>query len=75
MKEVIELIAKSLVDNPDAVQVTEEVNRDEILVKLSVAAEDVGKVIGKSGKIAKSIRAISKVVAIKEDKKAIVEIQ
>ena len=82
MKELVEIIAKALVDNPDEVVVT-ETEKDKALVvnlkviikvELTVAPEDMGKVIGKSGRIAKSIRAVVSAAASKSDKKVIVEI-
>ena len=75
MKELVEVIAKALVDNPDEVAVTESVKDDEIVVKLTVAFSEMGKVIGKQGRIAKAIRSVVKAAASKEDKKVIVEIQ
>ena len=60
MKELVEVIAKALVENPDEVAVTESVKDDEIVVELKVAASDMGKVIGKQGRIAKAIRAVVK---------------
>lgn len=75
MSEVLEIIAKNLVEKPEEVSVKEEIKDDgSIILNLSVAKEDMGKVIGKHGKIAKSIRAIIKVAAIKNDKKVFVEI-
>lgn len=75
MKELVEVIAKALVDNPDEVAVTESVKDDEIVLELKVAPSDMGKVIGKQGRIAKAIRSVVKAAASKEDKKVIVEIQ
>ena len=75
MKDLIELIAKSLVDFPDQVKVTETENDKGILLELTVANEDVGKVIGKQGRIAKAIRTVVKAAATRNDKKVIVEIQ
>ena len=75
MKELVEVIAKALVENPDEVAVTESVKDDEIVVELKVAASDMGKVIGKQGCIAKAIRSVVKAAASKDDKKVIVEIQ
>ena len=75
MKELVEVIAKALVDNPDEVAVTESVKDDEIVAELTVASSDMGKVIGKQGRIAKAIRSVVKAAASKEDKKVIVEIQ
>ena len=75
MKELVEVIAKALVDNPDEVVVTESAKNDEIIVELTVATSDMGKVIGKQGRIAKAIRSVVKAAASREDKKVIVEIQ
>ena len=75
MKELVEVIAKALVDNPDEVKVTQTVEDDgTIVLELSVAKDDMGKVIGKKGRIAKSIRTVVKTVAIKENKKVVVDI-
>ena len=75
MKELVQVIAKALVDNPDDVVVTESMKGEDILIELTVAAADMGKVIGKQGRIAKAIRSVVKAAASKEDKKVIVEIQ
>ena len=75
MKELVEVIAKSLVDNPDAVVVTEKETKKELLVELTVAPSDMGKVIGKQGRIAKAIRSVVKAAASKDDKKVVLEIQ
>ena len=75
MKELVEVIAKALVENPDEVVVTESVKGDETVIELSVAPADMGKVIGKQGRIAKAIRSVVKAASSKEDKKVIVEIQ
>lgn len=74
MKELVEVIAQSLVDNPEQVEVIETVRESEILLELRVAPDDMGKVIGKQGRIAKSIRTVVKAAASKDDKKVIVEI-
>ena len=74
MKELVEVIAKSLVDNPDAVVVTEKENEKEIVVELNVDSSDMGKVIGKQGRIAKSIRTVVKAAATKDDRKVVVDI-
>ncbi len=74
MKELVEVIAKSLVDNPDEVVVTETKKDKAIVLELKVAQSDMGKVIGKQGRIAKAIRAVVKAAAQREDKKVIVEI-
>lgn len=70
----MEVIAKALVDHPDQVTVTETEREDSVLVELSVAPTDMGKVIGKSGKIAKAIRSVVKAASVQSDKKVIVEI-
>ena len=75
MKELVEVIAKALVDNPDEVVVTETQKDEEIVIELKVSPADMGKVIGKQGRIAKAIRSVVKAAASKEDKKVIVEIQ
>ena len=74
MKELVEVIAKSLVDNPDEVVVTETENEKAIVVELRVAQSDMGKVIGKQGRIAKPIRSVVKAAASKEDKNVVVDI-
>ncbi len=74
MKELVEVIAKSLVDHPDEVVVTEKETEKALVVELKVASEDMGKVIGKQGRIAKSIRTVVKAAATKDDKKVVVEI-
>ncbi len=74
MKELVEVIAKSLVDHPEEVSVAEEESDNAITVTLKVAADDMGKVIGKQGRIAKSIRTVVKAAASKIDKKVIVDI-
>ena len=74
MKELVDAIAKSLVDYPDEVQVTETENDKAVVLELKVAQSDMGKVIGKQGRIAKAIRTVVKAAASKEDRKVIVEI-
>ena len=74
MKELVEVIAKALVENPDEVVVTESVKDDETVIKLSVAPADMGKVIGKQGRIAKAIRTVVKAASSKSSKKVIVDI-
>ena len=75
MKELVETIAKALVDNPSEVVVTEEETDKSIVVTLKVAESDMGKVIGKQGRIAKSIRTVVKAASVKDDKKVLVEIE
>lgn len=74
MKELVEVIAKALVDNPDEVFVTEKEDGRNIVVELHVAASDMGKVIGKQGRIAKAIRSVVKAASSKENKRVDVEI-
>lgn len=74
MKELVEVIAKSLVDNPDEVVVTETETDKSITITLHVAPSDMGKVIGKQGRIAKALRSVVKAAASKIDKKVIVDI-
>ena len=74
MKELIEIIAKSLVDNPNEVHVNEIEGEQSIILELKVAPADMGEVIGKQGRIAKAIRTVVKAAAMKEDKKVVVEI-
>ncbi|MCD8083369.1 MAG: KH domain-containing protein [Clostridiales bacterium] len=75
MKELVEVIARALVDNPDEVVVTETEKDGETVIELTVAQSDMGKVIGKQGRIAKAIRSVVKAAASREDKKVVVEIQ
>lgn len=74
MKELVQVIAMSLVDHPEQVVVTETETDKALVVELQVAQEDMGKVIGKQGRIAKSIRTVVKAAAAKDDKKVVVEI-
>jgi len=74
MGELVEYIAKALVDNPDEVSVNEVEGSQSIIIELKVAQEDMGKVIGKQGRIAKAIRTVVKAAAIKENKRVVVEI-
>ena len=74
MKEIVEIIAKSLVDNPSAVVINEKEEDNVVIYELHVATEDMGKVIGKQGRIAKALRTDVKAAATREDKKVNVEI-
>lgn len=74
MRELVEFIAKALVDNPDEVRVNEVEGSQSVIIELRVAQEDMGKVIGKQGRIAKAIRTVVKAAAIKNDKRVVVEI-
>lgn len=74
MKELLLYVAKNLVDNPDAVSVTETQGEDGTLLELRVASEDMGKVIGRQGRIAREIRTIVKSVAQRNGEKITVDI-
>lgn len=74
MKQLVEVIAKELVDFPEAVSVSEKETQGTIVLELKVAQEDMGKIIGKQGKIAKAIRTIVKSAALSSEKKVVVEI-
>ena len=74
MKELVEVIAKALVDNPDEVVVTEKEEGKNVTIELHVAASDMGKVIGKQGRIAKAIRSVVKAAPLGDNKKVDVEI-
>ena len=74
MKKIVEVIATSLVSHPEQVVVTERQEDDTTLVELRVATEDMGKVIGRQGRIAKAIRTVVKAASVREDKKYMVDI-
>ena len=74
MKDLVEAIAKALVDDPDAVVVNEVAGNQAIVLELKVAPDDMGKVIGKQGRIAKALRTVVKAAATKENKRVVVEI-
>ncbi|MBR4768297.1 MAG: KH domain-containing protein [Lachnospiraceae bacterium] len=75
MKELVETIAKALVDAPDQVKVTEQVSEKGTLITLSVAKEDIGKVIGKQGRVANAIRSVVKAAGIREGIHVMVDIE
>ena len=75
MKELVKVIASSLVDHPDEVVVTERETDKAIVIELHVAPEDMGKVIGKQGRIAKAIRSVLKASASREEKRVTLDIQ
>ena len=75
MKEIVEVIAKALVDRPEAVEVSEEEQERATLLKLHVAEDDMGKVIGKQGRIAKAMRTVVKAAVTRENKKVSVDIE
>lgn len=74
MKELIEYLARSIVDNPDQVTVEEEMDEDRVVLRLRVAEEDMGKVIGRQGRIAQAMRTLLKVAAVKHGTRAALEI-
>ena len=74
MKQILLDITKAIVEDPDSVLVTEKVSGDTVILELSVAKHDMGRVIGKEGKIAKSIRTVMRAAAAKENKRVIVDI-
>ncbi len=74
MKELVEVIAKYLVENPDEVVVTETKSGEELILELKVASSDMGKIIGRQGRIAKAIRSVVKAASSKGDTKVVVEI-
>ncbi|MDO4488783.1 MAG: KH domain-containing protein [Eubacteriales bacterium] len=74
MEKLLEVMAKSLVDNPDEVKITKEVKDDMVVLSLSVAESDMGKVIGKSGRIAKALRQVLNAAATREKVKVVLDI-
>ena len=73
MKEILEVIIKGLVDNQDEVSITETTNAKSVCYEAKVAKEEMGKVIGKQGKMAKSIRSVMKAISVKEHKRVTIE--
>ena len=74
MKELIEYIARSLASDPDAVRVTETVEDDRVVLRLEVAPEDKGKVIGRQGRVAQAMRVLLRIAAVKDGTRADLEI-
>lgn len=74
MEELVSFIAKNLVDEPDSVKVESREEGDTVVISLSVAPGDMGKVIGRQGRIAKAIRTVVKAASVREDKKYMVDI-
>ncbi len=74
MKELIEYIAKNLASRPDDVKVTEEMEEDRVVLKLEVAEEDKGKIIGRQGRVAQAMRILLRVSAVKNGTRAVLEI-
>ncbi|MFA6438043.1 MAG: KH domain-containing protein [Bacteriovoracaceae bacterium] len=75
MREFLEYVAKQLVDNPDSVQITEEEKDNKVIFKIKVAQADIGKIIGKQGRTAQSMRVLLSAVAAKSGKRAILEVE
>jgi len=75
MKELVENIAKAIVDQPDKVHINEVQGEKSVILEISVADDDMGKIIGRQGRIARAIRTVVKAAATKEGKKVIVDIQ
>ncbi|MCI8309967.1 MAG: KH domain-containing protein [Clostridia bacterium] len=73
MQEILEVIIKNLVDNPDEVSINEVANAKSVCYEVKVAKNDMGKVIGKQGKMAKAIRSVIKAIAVKEHQKVTIE--
>ena len=74
MKELVEYIARSLATNPEAVKVTELIEEGQVILRLEVAPEDKGKVIGRQGRVAQAMRVLVRVAAIKQGTRALLEI-
>ena len=74
MRQLVEIIAKALVDDPSMVNIAEEMENDTTVIKLTVAKEDMGRIIGKEGRTAKAIRTLLNAVSTKRNKKAILKI-
>ncbi len=74
MQDLVELLSKSLVDNPEAVQINVQEDDNNVLIEVRVASEDMGKIIGKQGKIARAIRTLAKARGVKTGKRISVEI-
>ncbi|HOI14987.1 MAG TPA: KH domain-containing protein [Geobacteraceae bacterium] len=74
MRQLVEIIAKALVDDPSMVNIAEEMENDTTVIKLTVAKEDMGRIIGKEGRTAKAIRTLLNAVSTKSNKKAILKI-
>ncbi|MCD5410163.1 MAG: KH domain-containing protein [Clostridiales bacterium] len=74
MKELVRVIIEALVDQPDKIEITETEGKQSIIIEIKVAQEDMGKVIGKQGRIAKAMRTVVKSAAMRDNKKVIIEI-
>lgn len=74
MGELVEIIAKALVDNPNEVEVKEIEGSHSMIIELKVSPDDMGRIIGKQGRIAKALRTVVKAAAVKENKRVVIEI-
>ncbi|HXG42900.1 MAG TPA: KH domain-containing protein [Dehalococcoidia bacterium] len=74
MKELVELVARAIVDHPEQVQVTEEDAGDQVVLRLRVAEEDMGRIIGRQGRIANALRTLLRVAAARRGVRAVLEI-
>lgn len=74
MEELVKILAEALVDHPEAVQIFRRDEEDKVIIELRVAPEDMGKVIGKQGRIARAIRTVVRAAATRENKKVIIDI-
>jgi len=74
MKELIEYIAQSIASDPDSVRVTESVEEGQVILRLDVAPDDKGKVIGRQGRVAQAMRVLLRVAAVKDGTRAMLEI-
>ena len=74
MKELVEFMAKSLVEDPDEVHVSERVYRERVVLRLQVATEDAGRVIGKNGRVANAMRSVLKVASVRQSRDVILKI-
>jgi predicted RNA-binding protein YlqC (UPF0109 family) len=74
MRELVEFLARALVDDPDAVRVDELEEDGEVILEIHVAADDLGRVIGRNGRVANAIRTVAKAAATREDRRVLVEI-
>ena len=74
MRDLVEFLARALVDDPDAVEVEEFEEDGDIVLEITVAEDDVGRVIGRGGRVANAIRTLAKAAAVREDRRVIVDI-
>jgi predicted RNA-binding protein YlqC (UPF0109 family) len=74
MRDLVEYLTRALVDDPDAVSVEEVEENGDLVLEISVAEDDVGRVIGRGGRIANAIRTVAKAAAVREDRRVIVDI-